>query len=52
MKLAELLRGKSQEIVKIRSSQNIADAAIALTENKIGALLVEDDSGSIVGILS
>lgn len=52
MKLAELLRGKSQETVKIRGSQNIAEAAVALSENKIGALLVEDGAGEIVGILS
>ncbi|MCP4387761.1 MAG: CBS domain-containing protein [Gammaproteobacteria bacterium] len=52
MKLAELLRGKGADIVRIRSSANIADAAVALTENKIGALLVEDDGGQIVGILS
>ncbi|MCP4389242.1 MAG: CBS domain-containing protein [Gammaproteobacteria bacterium] len=52
MKLAELLRGKGADIVRIRSSQNIADAAVALTENKIGALLVEDDGGTIAGILS
>jgi CBS domain-containing protein len=52
MKLAELLRGRSQETVKIRASQNIAEAAVELTENKIGALLVEDDAGEIVGILS
>lgn len=52
MKLAELIRGKSHEIVKIRADRNIAEAAIALTENKIGALLVEDQNGKIVGILS
>jgi len=52
MKLAELLRGKSQETVKIKASKNIAEAAASLTENKIGALLVEDDAGEIVGILS
>jgi CBS domain-containing protein len=52
MKLAELIRGKSHEIVKIRADQNIAEAAIALAENKIGALLVEDQNGKIVGILS
>ena len=52
MKLAELIRGKSHEIVKIRSDKNIAEAAIALTENKIGALLVEDQDGTIAGILS
>ncbi len=52
MKLAELIRGKSHEIVKIRSDQSIAEAAIALTENKIGALLVENQDGTIAGILS
>ena len=52
MKLAELLQGKSQNILKIKGHQCIADAAVVLTENKIGALLVEDEDGSIVGILS
>jgi len=52
MKLAEILRSRTQEVIKIRASECIADAATALTENKIGALLVEDDSGAIVGILS
>ena len=52
MKLAELIRGKSHEIVKIRSDKSIAEAATALTENKIGALLVEDQDGTIAGILS
>ena len=52
MKLAEVLRGKGQDIFRIGASQNIADAAIALTEKKVGALLVEDEGGTIVGILS
>jgi len=52
MKLADLLRGKNQEIVKIKASQSIAKAAVVLTEMKIGALLVENDGGEIVGILS
>lgn len=52
MKIAELLRGRDRDIVKISPGQKIADAAIALTDNKIGALLVEDDNGGIAGILS
>ena len=52
MKLAELIRGKNHEIFKIRSDQNIAEAARALSENKIGALLVESPDGKIEGILS
>jgi len=52
MKIAELLRGKTSGIVKIGPDRNIAEAAAALTENKIGALLVEGEGGEIVGILS
>ncbi len=52
MKLAELLHGKSREIFKIKPRDCIADAAISLAENKIGALLVEGDDGNIAGILS
>ncbi len=52
MKIAELLRRKTADIVKIGPDRNIAEAAAALTENKIGALLVEDPGGEIVGILS
>jgi CBS domain-containing protein len=52
MKLAELIKGKQSEIVKIRANSKIADAANTMTGKKIGALLVEDDAGEIVGILS
>ena len=52
MILTDLMRDKSHEIVKIKAHASIADAATILTENRIGALLVEDDSGNIVGILS
>ena len=52
MKLADILHGKSPEVHKINARDCIADAAVALSENKIGALLVEDDAGKIVGILS
>ncbi len=52
MILSDLLRQKSNDIFKIKSTASIADAAIALTDKKIGALLVEDDSGKIAGIIS
>ena len=51
MKIAELLQGKRPEIHKIGAKECIADAAVALTQHKIGALLVEEDD-EIVGILS
>ncbi|MCZ6724557.1 MAG: CBS domain-containing protein [Gammaproteobacteria bacterium] len=52
MILSNVLRQKSNDIFKIKSTASIADAAIALTDKKIGALLVEDDSGKIAGIIS
>jgi CBS domain-containing protein len=52
MILADLLRGRNLEIIKVKANDCIADAATMLTENKIGALIVQDDSGEIVGILS
>ena len=52
MKLAELIKGKQSDIVKISASSKIADAANTMTSNKIGALLVEDGAGGIAGILS
>lgn len=52
MILSEVLRGKGHDIVKINASACVADAAAALMENRIGSLLVADDSDNIVGILS
>ena len=52
MKIAELLRNKNHEVYRIGSHECIADAAVALSEHKVGALLVEDADGGIVGILS
>jgi CBS domain-containing protein len=52
MTLIELLRGKGNEIFRIKFNDCVAVAAEVLTEKKIGAVLVEDDAGNIVGILS
>lgn len=53
MILGELLRIKgTKTILKVRVDDSIAQAATMLTENKVGALLVEDEAGEIVGIIS
>lgn len=53
MTLGESLRIKgSSEIVKIKADASIADAATLMTDKKIGALLVENAEGDLVGILS
>ena len=52
MILADLLRGRDREIIKIKTNDCIADAATTMTEGKVGALLVQDEAGNIVGIIS
>ena len=52
MKLAELLKAKKKEVAKISQDSTIAEAATTFAERKIGALLVNDQEGAIVGILS
>ncbi len=52
MKLSEVLSTKGSEVYRLKKDNSIAEAAIKLTEKKIGALLVEDNDGKIVGILS
>ena len=53
MKLEELLRTKGNgKIARIKSDASIATAALTLTENNIGSLIVEADNGDIVGIIS
>ena len=52
MKLSEILHNKGSEVYRLKADSSIAEAAIKLTEKKIGALLVEDNDGKIVGILS
>ena len=52
MKLAALVQGSIDDIHKIRADASIAEAAEVLTEYHIGALMVADENGEIVGILS
>lgn len=53
MILGELLRIKgTKEILKVSTNDSIAQAATIMTENKVGALMVEDKEGRIAGILS
>jgi CBS domain-containing protein len=52
MKLVELIKGKQKEIIQIEADRTIAEAANTIAQNRIGALLVDDGAGTIVGILS
>ena len=53
MTLQDLLRIKGNgEILRIKSNASIAAAALTMTENGIGSLIVESEEGKIVGIIS
>lgn len=50
--VADLLNRKGRTIVSILPSESVAHAAKLLTEKRIGAAVVRDRRGKLVGILS
>jgi len=52
MKVSALLDRKGRRVHTTKADASVADAAKALVELKIGALLVVDDAGRALGILS
>lgn len=52
MTLNEILEAKGHKVWSVRDTQTIEEALHTLVDNKIGALLVFDDTGTVVGILS
>lgn len=52
MQVRHILQGKGRDVVAISSTATVCDAAKLLTQKKIGALIVRDASGKLVGIIS
>jgi CBS domain-containing protein len=52
MKLIELIKAKQRDVIQIGVDQTITEAVNTIAQNKIGALLVNDGAGTVVGILS
>jgi CBS domain-containing protein len=52
MQISDLLGHKGSEVISILPSETLAAAAKKLTEHRIGALVVRDRLGRIVGMLS
>ena len=52
MTIATILARKGVKLVTIRSEQTLREALAMLAEHSIGALVVMDASGTLVGILS
>ncbi len=52
MKVDQILRAKGTDIFAVRPDDSIAQAVGVLNDRNIGAVLVLDDNGGVVGILS
>ena len=52
MKVKDILKNKGPEVITIWEEKTLYDAICTLVENKIGALLVLNQDGKIVGIIS
>ncbi len=52
MIVQELLDAKNPNVVTVRPSTTLVEAAQALTTHRIGALVVTDDAGRLLGIIS
>jgi CBS domain-containing protein len=52
MTVAAILRGKPDRLIGLEDSRTLADATRLLTRERIGALIVRNASGDMIGILS
>lgn len=52
MRISEILHRKGRRVVKIRTVDPVETAVRRLSEERIGALVVEDRWGALAGILS
>jgi len=52
MLVSDVLHGKGHEVIRIRTTDKIADAVSKLSAHRIGALIVEDRWLKLVGVFS
>jgi CBS domain-containing protein len=52
MLIADILRSKGHDVVKVRTADSVALALSRLAEHRIGALVVEDRWMKLVGVFS
>ena len=50
--VAAILRGKPERLIGLAESQSLGDAAKLLTQERIGALVIRNAAGEMIGILS
>jgi len=52
MQVGQILRSKGRDVVTITSDATLSEAARELARHRIGALIVKDSEGAILGVLS
>jgi CBS domain-containing protein len=52
MQVRHILHGKGRDVVAVTSSATLTEAAQLLTDRRIGALVVKDNTGQLIGIIS
>ena len=52
MQVRHILQGKGRDVMAVASSATLMDAARILSQKKIGALVVKNNSGMLEGIIS
>jgi CBS domain-containing protein len=52
MKIRTILTTKGRKVITVRPEQTLKEAAVLLAEHNIGALVVVDNAGQPVGIIS
>ncbi|HEX2591665.1 MAG TPA: CBS domain-containing protein [Rhizomicrobium sp.] len=52
MQVKHILGNKGREVVTITSDATLSEAARELTRHRIGALIVKNEDGSILGVIS
>ncbi|HVO03659.1 MAG TPA: CBS domain-containing protein [Candidatus Cybelea sp.] len=52
MSVAQILRGKPDRLIGLTENRTLADAAQLLTQERIGALVIRNSAGEMIGILS
>lgn len=52
MKVGQILQSKGAEVFAVQDTDRVADAVALLTDKNIGAVVVRDAKGVLIGILS
>jgi len=52
MTLASILKTKGHDVITVRATHTIAEVANRLAERRIGAVVVEDAAGQVLGVVS